>query len=344
MDPMTLVRPNIRTLKPYSTARDEYGGPIGIFLDANENPYDNGLNRYPDPRQRLVKERVGVLTGIEPDRIFIGNGSDEAIDLAFRIFCRPGIDNAVSIAPTYGMYGVAAAINDVEFREVLLDADFGLDIGRLLAAADERTKLIFVCSPNNPSGNAFPVADIERLLRRSRAMVVLDEAYVDFSGEPSLLARLSEFPNLIVLRTFSKAYGLAGLRVGMAFASAEVTELFSRVKYPYNINAATQRIVLERLSRPIGAQVAEIRSERKRIADALSGAPCVERIYPSEANFLLVRVRGARRLYERLIGAGVIVRDRSRVPGCADCLRITVGTPAENDRMLNLIINDTHEA
>lgn len=344
IDPMTLVRPNIRSLKPYSTARDEYDGPIGVFLDANENPYDNGLNRYPDPRQRRVKERVAALTGIDPGRIFVGNGSDEAIDLAFRVFCRPGVDNAVSIAPTYGMYGVAAATNDVEFREVALDADFGLEVDRLLAAADERTKLIFVCSPNNPSGNAFRAVELERLLRGARAMVVLDEAYVDFSSEPSLLGRLDEFPNLIVLRTFSKAYGMAGLRVGLAFAAEGVIELFSRVKYPYNINCLTQRALLERLDEPVEGQVREICAERERIAGVLAGLPCVERVYPSEANFLLVRVRGARRLYERLIGAGVIVRDRSQVRGCADCLRITVGRPEENDRMLNLIKEYRYEA
>ena len=335
-----LVRPNIRTLQPYSTARDEYaGGEISTWLDANESPYDNGVNRYPDPHQRELKRRIAALKGVREGQIFLGNGSDEAIDLAYRIFCTPGCDNAVSIAPTYGMYRVAADTNDVEMREVALGDDFALPTDALLAAADERTKLLWICSPNNPTGNAFPTREIERLLRAFPGMVLLDEAYIDFASEPGFLSRLDEFPNLIILQTLSKAWGMAGLRLGLAFAAEPVAELFARVKYPYNINGPTQREVLERLSRPITAQVAELRRERLRTARALADCRAIERVYPSEANFLLVRTAAPDRLYEALIRAGVIVRNRSRVAGCAGCLRITVGRPEENDLLIRTIQN-----
>ena len=335
-----LVRPNIRTLAPYSTARDEYGGQrIDVWLDANESPYDNGVNRYPDPRQQRLREVLAARKGIAADRIFIGSGSDEAIDLAYRIFCRPGIDNAVSIAPTYGMYRVAADTNDVEMREVALGDDFALPTDALLAAADERTKLLWICSPNNPTGNAFPAREIERLLREFPGMVLLDEAYIDFASKPGFLSRLDEFPNLIILQTLSKAWGMAGLRLGLAFAAEPVAELFARVKYPYNINGPTQREVLERLTQPITAQIAELRRERLRTARALAGCRAIERVYPSEANFLLVRTAAPDRLYEALIRAGVIVRNRSRVAGCAGCLRITVGRPEENDLLIRTIQN-----
>ena len=260
-----LVRPNIRALKPYSTARDEFsGGEITTWLDANENPYDNGVNRYPDPHQKLLKLKISALKGGREEQVFIGNGSDEAIDLCYRIFCRPGVDNAVSIAPTYGMYRVAADINDVEMREVPLGADFSLPADALLAAADERTRLLWLCSPNNPTGNAFPAAGIERLLREFDGMVVLDEAYIDFAAGQGFLARLGEFGNLIVLQTLSKAWGMAGLRLGLAFASEAVAGLFARVKYPYNINSLAQQAVAERLTEDISPQVAEIRAERDR--------------------------------------------------------------------------------
>lgn len=335
-----LVRPNIRTLQPYSTARDEYaGGEISTWLDANESPYDNGVNRYPDPHQRELKRRIAVLKGVREGQIFLGNGSDEAIDLAYRIFCTPGRDNAVSIAPTYGMYRVAADTNDVEMREVALGDDFALPTDALLAAADERTKLLWICSPNNPTGNAFPSREIERLLREFPGMVLLDEAYIDFASKPGFLSRLDEFPNLIILQTLSKAWGMAGLRLGLAFAAEPVAELFARVKYPYNINGPTQREVLERLTQPITAQIAELRRERLRTARALAGCRAIERVYPSEANFLLVRTAAPDRLYEALIRAGVIVRNRSRVAGCAGCLRITVGRPEENDLLIRTIQN-----
>ena len=335
-----LVRPNIRTLQSYSTARDEYaGGEISTWLDANESPYDNGVNRYPDPHQRELKRRIAVLKGVREGQIFLGNGSDEAIDLAYRIFCTPGRDNAVSIAPTYGMYRVAADTNDVEMREVALGDDFALPTDALLAAADERTKLLWICSPNNPTGNVFPAREIERLLREFPGMVLLDEAYIDFASKPGFLSRLDEFPNLIILQTLSKAWGMAGLRLGLAFAAEPVAELFARVKYPYNINGPTQREVLERLTQPITAQIAELRRERLRTARALAGCRAIERVYPSEANFLLVRTAAPDRLYEALIRAGVIVRNRSRVAGCAGCLRITVGRPEENDLLIRTIQN-----
>lgn len=244
-----LVRPNILALKPYSTARDEYaGGEISTWLDANENPYENGVNRYPDPHQKGLKQRIAALKGVREEQVFIGNGSDEAIDLAYRIFCRPGVDNAVSIAPTYGMYRVAADVNDVEMREVPLGADYALPVEALLAAADERTKLLWLWFAEQPHGNAFPAADIERLIRGFDGMVVLDEAYIDFASGPGFLARLDEFENLIVLQTLSKAWGMAGLRLGLAFASEKVAALFARVKYPYNINCLAQAAVAERLS------------------------------------------------------------------------------------------------
>lgn len=333
-----LVRPNIRTLAPYSTARDEYGGQrIDVWLDANESPYDNGVNRYPDPRQQRLREVLAARKGVATDRIFIGSGSDEAIDLAYRIFCRPGIDNAVSIAPTYGMYRVAAAVNDVELREVPLGDDFSLPVERLLAAADERSKLLWLCSPNNPTGNAFPAQEIESLLRRFDGIVVLDEAYIDFADSGGFLPRLGEFPNLIVLQTLSKAWGMAGLRLGLAFASEEIAALFGRVKYPYNINTLTQRAVAESLRRDISAEVAAIRAERSRLASALAACSCIGQVYPSEANFLLVKTAAPDPLYRELVAAGVIVRNRSRIAGCEGCLRITVGRPEENDRMLETV-------
>ena len=339
MDIRTLLRDNIRSLAPYSTARDEYEGELGIYLDANESPYENGYNRYPDPHQKALKRRIAEIKGIAPEKIFVGNGSDEPIDLVFRLFCEPGRHNAVSIVPTYGMYKVAAAINDVEMREVPLGTDFSLDADRLLAAADSNTRLLFLCSPNNPTGNCFPTETIERIIRTFHGIVVLDEAYIDFAETDGFLGRLDEFPNLVVLQTLSKAWGMAGLRLGLAFACEEIARTMGRVKYPYNINVVTQRIVLEELQHGIAGQVDEIRRERRRVALALAPAPTVRRIHPSDANFLLVEVSDPQAIYERLIEAGVIVRDRSRVPLCEGCLRITVGTPEENDRLIEIFKN-----
>lgn len=340
MDIKALMRENIRNLAPYSTARDEYqGGELGIFLDANENPYPNGYNRYPDPHQKALKARIATLKGVNPERIFIGNGSDEPIDLLFRVFCEPRVQNAVAIAPSYGMYKVAAATNDVPLREVQLESDFSLEVDKLLAATDENTRLVWLCSPNNPSGNAFPRETIERILREFPGIVALDEAYIDFADRPGFLSRLDEFPNLVVLQTLSKAWGMAGLRLGLAFAGAEVIEILSRVKYPYNINVVTQQLVLEQLEKPVDAQIREIISERKRVEAGLQGLPSVKKLFPSDANFILIRVDDPRGLYDRLIEAGIIVRDRSRIRGCEGCLRITIGTPSENDRLLEILKN-----
>ncbi len=337
MDVKALMRKNIRELAPYSTARDEYQGELGIYLDANENPYDNGFNRYPDPYQRVLKGRISQIKGVPTDRIFIGNGSDEPIDLVFRVFCDPGVHNAVSIAPTYGMYKVAAATNAVEMREVQLGPDFSLDTERLLAAADKDSRLLFLCSPNNPSGNSFPAGEIERVIRAFPGIVVLDEAYIDFAARPGFLSRLEEFPNLVILQTLSKAWGMAGLRLGLAFAREEIIETLTRVKYPYNINVITQQAVLRQLENPIGEQLREIVAERGRIEKALEGMPVVRKLYPSDANFILIRVDRPREIYDRLIEAGIIVRDRSRIAGCEGCLRITVGTPGENDRLIEIM-------
>lgn len=340
-DVLRLVRPNIAALAPYSTARDEYKGTIGIFIDANENPFANGYNRYPDPRQTALKTRIAAvkdIAGITPERMFIGNGSDEAIDLCFRIFCRPGIDNVIAICPSYGMYRVSADINDVEVREVPLTApDFGLPVEALLARADENSKLLFLCSPNNPTGNAFPKEQIIALLERFNGMVVVDEAYIDFADIPSLLWLLDRYPNLIVLQTLSKAYGMAGLRLGLAFACKEVMQLFANVKYPYNINLAGMEQAEKLLSRNVRSEIDIIKKERARVSNILKECRCVLRVYPSDANFLLVKVTDADRIYDALIREQIIVRNRNRVTGCAGCLRITIGTPEENNRMLTIM-------
>lgn len=333
-DIAALVRPNILSLAPYSTARDEYKGKLGIFIDANESPYDTGWNRYPDPRQTALKAKIAPIKGVAPSNIFLGNGSDEAIDLVYRVFCVPGRDNVVAIVPSYGMYTVSAAINDVEVREVALGEDFSLDVEKLLAATDANTKAIFLCSPNNPSGNSFPRAQIEAVLTRFRGIVVVDEAYIDFSPEESLLKVLGDYPNLLVLQTFSKAWGLAALRLGLAFASEFIIGIMSNVKYPYNINESTQRLALEALSSPIDERVEEIKSEREILSGMLPGYSFVEKVYPSDANFILVKVRDADELYNHLILDGIIVRNRTRVRGCANCLRITVGTKYENIQLL----------
>ncbi len=331
-----LVRENIRSLSPYSTARDEYQGTPGVFLDANESPYPGalGLNRYPDPRQKALKARVSALKGLPVANIFLGNGSDEAIDLMYRIFCTPGKDNALVIAPSYGMYTVAAGINDIQLRSIPLGPDFSLPEAAIREATDAYTKLLFLCSPNNPSGNAFDPAQLERLIAGFPGIVVLDEAYADFSAKGSLRARVCQYRNLVVLQTFSKAFGMAGIRLGMAFADAYVIELMNRVKYPYNISQPAQDAAWKALGSTPEEEVAEIVRERERLADRLPAFPFVHKVWPSDANFLLVRVDDADALYGFLLEQGIIVRNRSRVKGCEGCLRITVGTPAENEKLL----------
>ncbi len=357
-DVKRLVRPNILALEPYSTARDEYeGGEIDVWLDANENPFDNGINRYPDPHQVALKKQLAEIKGVASKSIFIGNGSDEAIDLMFRVFARPAVDNAVSIAPTYGMYKVAAATNDIEMREVQLGENFELPVAELLAAADENTKLMWICSPNNPTGNSFAKSDIVELLTKFRGMVIVDEAYIDFATEGGFLSQLANYENLVVLQTLSKAWGMAGLRFGLAFASAEVIGLMNQVKYPYNIGVLTQAKVAEQLKKGVSEQVTEILSERTKVVAALEAMSLktmspkttntettnteamstVEKVYPTEANFVLIKVASADALYDALVARGVIVRNRSRVKGCANTLRLTIGTAAENERMLAVI-------
>lgn len=333
----SLVRPNIAALTPYSTARDEHDGRIGIFLDANESPFNNGFNRYPDPHQAKLKARLAAVKGIPAENIFLGNGSDEAIDLVFRIFCEPGKDNAVIISPSYGMYGVAAAVNDVEVREVRLEDDFSLDAGKLLAKCDARTKAVFLCSPNNPSGNAFPKDLILGICDRFKGIVVVDEAYIDFCREGSLAGEAAGRENLIVLQTLSKARAMAGLRIGLAMSSREIIGLMSKVKYPYNLSSASIERAMILLEHPVRVEVETIISERERLFSVLRQYPFVGKVFPSEANFLLARVEDADGLYSFLLGKGIIVRNRSGLPRCEGCLRLTVGLPAENESLLRAL-------
>ena len=345
-DVLKLVRPNILGLEAYSTARDDCGlNQPEIFLDANENPYNNGINRYPDPHQKALKAKVAEIKGISADSLFIGNGSDEAIDLVYRVFCVPGASNAVSIAPSYGMYEVAAAMNDIEFRKVQMRPDFSMDTEAMLSAADSKTRLMFICSPNNPTGNSFPVEQIEDILERFGGVVVLDEAYIDFSVRPSLTSLVKRYPNLIVLQTLSKAWGMAGLRIGLAIADPAVIALMSKVKYPYNINVLAQKMALMKLDEAAKDKaVAEIVGQRFHLEKELAKCPEVKGIYSSDANFLLVRFENPDEVYERLLAGGVIVRNRSKVSGCEGCLRITVGTPVENDRLLRLLSSSVAES
>lgn len=334
------IRNNIKELLPYSTARDDYkGGDISVWLDANESPYNNGVNRYPDPHQKALKGEIAQLKGVTPEQVFVGNGSDEAIDLCFRIFCEPGVDNVVAIAPTYGMYAVAAAINNVAVREVPLEAEtYALNVPAMLAAADAHTRLMWVCSPNNPTGNAFCLQQLEALADNFNGVLVVDEAYIDFSSQPSMLTVLSKHPNVVVLQTLSKAWGMAGLRLGLAFASPMIADIFARVKYPYNVNAPTQAEVAKRLhAEPHDAHVAEVCSQRQWLATELAKMPCVLKVYHSDANFLLVKVTDADAIYDHLVANGIIVRNRNRVKGCEGCLRITVGTPAENVNVIDAL-------
>lgn len=340
MNPLSLVRPNILALSPYSTARDEFkGGDIRVFIDANESPFHTGYNRYPDPRHRILKQRIGRLKGIDPSTVFIGGaGSDEAIDLVYRIFCEPAVDNVIAMSPTYGVYSVAAAINNVEYREIAPGPDFAFPVDEALQAADSHTKVIWVCSPNNPTGLAVPLSDIARLAENFGGIIVVDEAYIDFSPYPSALSLIAGHPNIIVLQTFSKAWGLANLRVGMAFSDPRIAALFANVKYPYNLNGPTQREILRQIdSRDISRQVEMIKAQRTRMSEELPRYACVNRVFHSDANFLLVQVDDADSLYDYLISRGVLVRNRNRVPHCAGMLRFTIGTPAENTVTLNAI-------
>ena len=334
-----LLRPNIRQLKPYSSARNEFKGEASVFLDANENPFNPPYNRYPDPLQWEVKEKIAQIKGVSPENILLGVGSDEPIDLLFRAFCRTGINNVVAIDPTYGMYKVCADINDVEYRPVVLNEDFDFSPDKLLDACDENTKLIFLCSPNNPTGNALSVTKIVEVLTRFSGIVIVDEAYIDFSSQPSFLKKLNEYPNLVVLQTFSKAWGSAGIRLGMAFASSEIISIFNKIKYPYNINKLTQEHALILLSHQdqVRLWVKELIDERNELARQLAAFSFINKIYPSDANFLLVKTNDAQRLYNYLVTKGIIVRNRSNITLCMGCIRITVGTSEENQILLDAL-------
>ena len=335
-----LVRKNIWSLAPYSSARDEYSGKEAhVFLDANENPYNAPYNRYPDPLQREVKKMLERVKGVPSENIFLGNGSDEAIDLPYRIFCEPGRDNVVSIAPTYGMYQVCADINDIECRQVLLDEHFQLHADAVLAACDEHTKIIWLCSPNNPTGNSLNRDEILKVIEGFEGIVIVDEAYIDFAQQLSLRQELPTHPNLIILQTMSKAWGSAAIRLGMAFASKEIIAIYNKVKYPYNVNQLTQQQAMEMLKDPfeVDKTVKLLLQERTRLIQAFHELPICEQIYPTDANFFLTRVTDATRIYNYLVDNGIIVRNRSRIQLCQNCLRITIGTRTENNELLSAL-------
>lgn len=335
-----LLRPHILEIKPYSSARDEYSGKDGVFLDANENPYGSltgePFNRYPDPYQLEIKEKLSFIKAVRPTQIFLGNGSDEAIDLLMRAFCVPGKDNIILLPPTYGMYEVSASINDIVVKKVNLTQDYQLKPKDILAAVDSETKIIFICSPNNPSGNKMNRQDIRSIIAGFVGLVVVDEAYIDFSDEPSFTNELNEFPNLLVMQTFSKAWGMANLRIGMAFASEDIIRILNLIKPPYNISGLTQQKVLESLdqSEKISELVQTVLKEKDRLSKALEKLPFISHIYPSNANFVLVKMAGAKKVYDHLINDLIIVRDRSKVVLCEDCLRISVGTKEENETLI----------
>jgi len=335
-----LVRPNIWNLKPYSSARDEYNGNnSNVFLDANENPYSTPYNRYPDPLQHELKTILSEVKEVKANNIFLGNGSDEPIDLVYRIFCRPQIDNVVSIAPTYGMYEVCANINDVEFRPVLLENNFELNADKLLNSCDANTKIIFICSPNNPTGNLLNRNEITKIVNSFQGIVVIDEAYSDFCAEPSFRLCIEKFDNLIVLNTFSKAWGAAAIRLGMAFASEDIIKLFNKVKYPYNVNILTQikaKDILKDMD-IIHNRIVNILHEKKLIMKSIEELPITIKVYHSDSNFFLVKVTDANKIYRYLVDKGVIVRNRNNIILCDNCLRITVGTKEENARLLSAL-------
>lgn len=339
----TLVRENIQNLKPYSSARSEFTGSAEVFLDANENafgsPAGGGYNRYPDPLQRRLKEKIAEIKSVATDRIFVGNGSDEAIDLLFRIFCTPGRDEVITCPPTYGMYGVLAAVNDVADAKISLTGDFGLDTDSVIRGISPRVKLIFICSPNNPTGNLMRRDSVIEIANKFNGIVVVDEAYIDFASEPSFIEELANLPNLVILQTFSKAWGMAGLRVGFAFADAGIIDLMNRVKPPYNVSSIAQRAVLEACQRKaeVDEWILEVQKERARLTTALSDLDIVEKIYTSDANFVLAKVADANEIYRSLIDKKIVVRNRSNVELCGNCLRITVGTAEENRMLLNAL-------
>jgi histidinol-phosphate aminotransferase len=340
-----ILRPNIKNLTPYSSARDEFKGEASVYLDANENAYGSPLatayNRYPDPLQYAVKKRLSEIKGVPPRNIFLGNGSDEAIDVLYRSFCNPGVDNVIIVPPTYGMYEVSANINDIELRRVPLTADYQLDLEAIAAHIDDKTKLIWICSPNNPTGNSMHRADVETLLANFSGLVIVDEAYINFSRQKTFIQELTEYANLVVLQTLSKAWGLAGLRVGMAFASEEIIEVMNKVKPPYNMNQASQALALEALQNidQVNAWIKETLTERDKLVLQLKNFDFVVDIYPSDANVILVKTTDANGIYNYLVQNGIIVRNRTKVELCEGALRITVGTPEENIKLIDTLQN-----
>ncbi len=332
-----LTRKNIWNLAPYSSARNEYAGrEARVFLDANENPYNNPYNRYPDPLQLELKAAISKVKGVPAANIFLGNGSDEAIDLPYRCFCEPGIDNVVAIEPTYGMYKVCADINNTEYRPVLLDENYQITAERLLAATDAHTKLIWLCSPNNPTGNTLQREEIVKVIETFEGLVIVDEAYSDFSSQKPLRHEIAKYPNLIVLNTMSKAWGCAAIRLGMAFASEEIIDIFNKVKYPYNVNQLTQQQALQALKDPfeVDKWVKILLEERSRMIDAFQLLPICVKVYPTEANFFLAQMTDATKIYNYLVDKGIIVRNRHRIQLCQNCLRVTIGTKTENGELI----------
>ncbi|MFT5846296.1 histidinol-phosphate transaminase [Psychroserpens sp.] len=336
-----LIRENIKNLKPYSSARDEYKETSGdmVFLDANENPFQNGVNRYPDPQQNKVKSQLSTLKGISPENMLLGNGSDEVLDLIFRAFCEPNRDKIITLPPTYGMYGVLATINAVENIEIELQSDFQPNVATIIGAQSEQTKLLFLCSPNNPTANSFKADTIEKLISNFKGIVIIDEAYIDFSKEASWISRLQEFPNLIVTQTMSKAYGMAGIRLGVCYASESIISVLNSIKPPYNVNELTQLQALERLSKPVAVfeEIQEILEQRDWLISELKEIPLVENVYPSDANFVLVKVADSNTRYSELIDKGIVVRNRTTQPLCQNCLRFTVGSQMENIKLITAL-------
>lgn len=335
----SITRKNVLEMLPYSCARDEFDGDAGIFLDANENPFNTKFNRYPDPHQKALKSLISEYKEVSTDKIFLGNGSDEAIDLPIRAFCDPGIHNVVAMHPSYGMYEVAANTNGVDYRKVMLDENYHLNIPAILSAVDNNTRIIFLCSPNNPTGNDLNIDDIKIILSSFNGLVIVDEAYIDFSDRPSLIHEIVNYPNLMILQTFSKAFGLAGLRLGMAFAQAEIIKVLNKIKYPYNVNVLTQQLAIEKFSHleQLRQQVQEIKEERNKMKQLLLELPFVKNIFPSQANFLLVKFEDGDAIYQYLIQKSIITRNRSKISLCESSVRITIGTPSENQLLINTL-------
>jgi histidinol-phosphate aminotransferase len=338
----SLVRDNVKVLKPYSSARDEFEDfdtADMVFLDANENPFNNGVNRYPDPQQASVKSILAKQNKVNPNQMLLGNGSDEVLDLIFRAFCEPKVDNVITLPPTYGMYGVLANINAVENREVLLSTDFQPQIEKIFKAIDDNTKMIFLCSPNNPTGNSFSEESVTTLLDHFNGLIVIDEAYIDFSERETWLRKLEQYPNLIITQTLSKAYGLAGIRLGICYASAEIISVLNKIKPPYNVNELTQKRALERLdnTKAIESEIKSITEQRDELLKVLLNVKYVEKIYPTEANFILIKVDNANKRYDELIAKGIVIRNRTTQPLCENCLRLTIGTEEENKKLIEAL-------